>query len=176
MDRLATLLFSGNETLKWLSLLPTLIRKSFRWWQCSVSYSPPPTPPPHTHTHPTTWDLGPCRYLSEDTLALTKSNERTNDRHPQTLKATLSQQTHSETLTYDIPTETKRQALHGDTGAYSLGLGVIITLNHNCMSQFFFFFLWIQTPQYGLLKIIPELEGLKWRKYNNANCNVSHLD
>ena len=30
-----------NETLKWLSSLPNLMQESFRWWQCSVSYSLP---------------------------------------------------------------------------------------------------------------------------------------
>ena len=42
-----------TETLKWLSLLPILMRKSFWWWQCSVRYiislSPhfhTPSPPP----------------------------------------------------------------------------------------------------------------------------------
>ena len=37
------------ETLKWLSSLPTLMQKSFRWWQCSDSYtvslSPSAIPP-----------------------------------------------------------------------------------------------------------------------------------
>ena len=37
-----------NETLKWLSSLPTLMQKSFWWWQCSdryiISFSP------HLHT------------------------------------------------------------------------------------------------------------------------------
>ena len=137
MVSLVTWLLSGNETLKWLSLLTTLMQKSIWWWQYSVGYSPPPPPP---HTHPTSWNLSPCQYLSEDNLALTKSNEQIKNRYQQKLKATLTQQTCCETLTYVIPTETKRQALHGDTGTYSLGLGVIITLNHKCMTQFNIYF------------------------------------
>ena len=41
----------GYETLKWLSSLPTLMQKSFWWWQCSDRYiffplHPPPFPLP----------------------------------------------------------------------------------------------------------------------------------
>ena len=39
-----------TETLKWLSSLPVLMQKSFRWWQCSdkyiISLSPTSIPPP----------------------------------------------------------------------------------------------------------------------------------
>ena len=38
------------ETLKWLSLLPTLMQKSFWWWQCSVRYIISLSP--HLHTPP----------------------------------------------------------------------------------------------------------------------------
>ena len=38
------------ETLKWLSSLPTLMQKSFWWWQCNDRYiiSLPRPPPLHT--------------------------------------------------------------------------------------------------------------------------------
>ena len=49
---LVTLSLTINETLKWLSSLPTLIHKSFWWWQCSDRYTISP-PPPHHHPHPT---------------------------------------------------------------------------------------------------------------------------
>ena len=35
---LVTLSLTVNETLKWLSLLPILMQKSFWWWQCSDRY------------------------------------------------------------------------------------------------------------------------------------------
>ena len=35
---LVTLSLTLNETLKWLSSLPTLMQKSFWWWQCSDRY------------------------------------------------------------------------------------------------------------------------------------------
>ena len=53
------------KTLKWLPSLPTLMQKSFWWWQCNDRYrlSPPPTPHPHISLmvsmdvkHPVYWD------------------------------------------------------------------------------------------------------------------------
>ena len=41
-----TLSLTINETLKWLSSLPTLMQKSFWWWQCSDRYIISPSPPP----------------------------------------------------------------------------------------------------------------------------------
>ena len=38
------------QTLKWLSLLPILMQKSFRWWQCSDRYIISLSP--HLHTPP----------------------------------------------------------------------------------------------------------------------------
>ena len=35
---LVTLSLTVNETLKWLSSLPTITQKSFWWWQCSERY------------------------------------------------------------------------------------------------------------------------------------------
>ena len=44
------------ETLKCFSSLPTLMKKSFRWWQCRdrniISLSPPPPPPYPLHPFP----------------------------------------------------------------------------------------------------------------------------
>ena len=41
-----TLSLTINGTLKQLSSLPILMQESFRWWRCSVKYSPPLPPPP----------------------------------------------------------------------------------------------------------------------------------
>ena len=46
---LVTLSLTSNETLKWLSSLPTLMQQSFWWWQCSDRYIlslSPPSPYP----------------------------------------------------------------------------------------------------------------------------------
>ena len=43
---LVTLSLTINETLKWLSSLPTLMQKSFWWWQCSNRYIISLFPPP----------------------------------------------------------------------------------------------------------------------------------
>ena len=48
----------------------SLHAKSFWWWQRSVRYCPPPPPP----TFPTSCDLGPRQYLSQDNSSLRKSN------------------------------------------------------------------------------------------------------
>ena len=54
-----------TETLKWLSSLPILMQKSFRWWQCSDSYLTS-LPLPHLHTpspHPFSPSLISRRFL-----------------------------------------------------------------------------------------------------------------
>ena len=60
-----TLSLTINKTLKWLSLLPTLMQESFWWRQCSdmyiISLFPhlcnPPPPPPSPHPYKALWFL-----------------------------------------------------------------------------------------------------------------------
>ena len=52
-----------TETFKWLSSLPSIMQKSFRWWQYSVRFSLPLLPP-------TSWDLSPRQYLLRKGLVL----------------------------------------------------------------------------------------------------------
>ena len=54
---LVTLSLTINETLKWLSLLPTLLQESFWWWQCNNRYIISLLPPTHTPFSPSLINL-----------------------------------------------------------------------------------------------------------------------